>query len=371
MNKKLHIVCLDVPYPADHGGMFDLFYKIVALHKTGTEIILHCFEYGKGEQNELKKYCSEVHYYKRTTGLKGFSFSLPYIVSSRINEELFSRLRADNLPILLEGTHTTYLAYKVLFPGRTILFRLHNIESVYYHHLFKSEDNLSKKIYYGLESRFLRKYEKYLLTNVSYVLPVSKKDAIKITKENSNSKVNCLPVFLPFQEVNILEGIGDYCLYHGNLSIAENVEAVRWLVNNIDRNSVKLIIAGKNPCASLREFLKEKNISLIADPPDTELNHLIQNAQINIILSFNDTGIKLKLLNALFHGRHCVANEAAVPGSEFESFCNIFSSAQQLNHLISDLKNKLLSQTDIETRRNFLLNQFNNQANAEKLNALL
>jgi hypothetical protein len=371
MNKKLHIVCLDVPYPADHGGMFDLFYKIVALQKTGTEIILHCFEYGKGKQDELKKYCCEVHYYKRKTGLKGFSFSLPYIVSSRINKQLFERLQEDNLPILLEGTHTTYLAYKNLFPDRTVLFRLHNIEQIYYHHLFKSETSVIKKNYYRLESWLLTKYERTVFRKVSFILPVSEKDAGKISKEIQKGKVKYLPVFLPFGEVNILQGIGEYCLYHGNLSVAENDKAVRWLANNIDKNSVKLIIAGKNASASLKTFLKNNKISLIANPSNDEMNHLIQNAQINIVLSFNDTGIKIKLLNALFHGRHCVVNEASIPGKEFESLCKVFASPTQLNEIISHLKNKSFNREEIDARTNFLLTHFDNETNAEKLNAIL
>ena len=170
--KKLHIVCLDVPYPADHGGMFDLFYKIVALHKSGTKIILHCFEYGKGEQNELRRYCSEVYYYKRTTGLKGFSFFLPYIVSSRKSKQLVKNLAVDNAPILFEGSHTTYIAYKNLFPGRNLLVRLHNIEQVYYYHLFKAERNFFRKLYYWRESKALKKYEKTVAENASFILPV-------------------------------------------------------------------------------------------------------------------------------------------------------------------------------------------------------
>ena len=48
--KHLHIVCLDVPYPVDYGGVFDLFYKIKALSEAGVKIHLHCFEYGRGQQ---------------------------------------------------------------------------------------------------------------------------------------------------------------------------------------------------------------------------------------------------------------------------------------------------------------------------------
>jgi hypothetical protein len=370
MPKKLHIVCLDVPHPADHGGTFDLFYKIVALHKSGTEIILHCFEYGKGEQEELKEYCTQVYYYKRTIGLKGFSFSLPYIVSSRINKPLFKNLQEDNLPILLEGTHTTYLAYKNLFPDRTVLFRLHNIERIYYHHLSQAENNIFRKIYYGVEARLLKNYEAKAMRNASFILPVSRKDAIKVSLQPQPQLVNYLPVFLPFQEVNIIEGSGSYCLYHGNLSVAENIKAVYWLAGNIDVSLFPLVVAGKNPPSTLTKFLQEKNITLVANPSNEKLLELIQHAHINIILSFNDTGIKLKLLNALFHGRHCIANEAAIPDEEFKNYCDVFLP-HEINKTISTLLNKPFTELEIDSRRKFLLGQFNNEMNAAKLNALL
>lgn len=368
--KKLHIVCHDVPYPADHGGMFDLFYKIVALHKSGVEIILHCFEYGKGEQDELRKYCSEVYYYKRTTGLKGFSFFLPYIVSSRRSKQLLKNLAADNSPVLLEGTHTTYPAHKKIFPDRTLLFRLHNIEQAYYYHLSKSENNFFKRLYFKLESKSLEKYEVKAMRNVSFILPVSKKDAIKVSEQCPGISVNYLPVFLPFQQVRILKGVGHYCLYHGNLSVAENDKAACWLAQNIDASTTSLIVAGKNPLTSLKKLLGQKKITLIADPTDDEIFHLIQNAQINIILSFNDTGIKLKFLNALFHGRHCIANEAAIPDEEFKNHCTVFSP-KQINETISSLINKPFTEKEIDERKKFLLRHFNNDTNSEKLSALL
>ena len=36
----LHIVTLDVPYPADYGGVVDLFYKLQSLHQLGIKIHL-------------------------------------------------------------------------------------------------------------------------------------------------------------------------------------------------------------------------------------------------------------------------------------------------------------------------------------------
>ena len=37
MNKKLYIVCLDAPAPADYGGAIDMYYKIEALAQKGFE----------------------------------------------------------------------------------------------------------------------------------------------------------------------------------------------------------------------------------------------------------------------------------------------------------------------------------------------
>ena len=65
MDKHLHIVCHDVPWPVDHGGYADLFYKIIALYNSGIKIHLHCFTSGRGKAEELNKYCYSVNYYKR------------------------------------------------------------------------------------------------------------------------------------------------------------------------------------------------------------------------------------------------------------------------------------------------------------------
>lgn len=371
MNQKLHIVCFDVPYPADHGGMFDLFYKIVALHRLGVHISLHCFEYGKGQQEELKKYCLEIYYYKRKTGIKGLSPRLPYIVSSRKNKLLIKNLSADNTPILLEGTHCTYILYKNLFPQRTILYRLHNIEQVYYQHLFRNEKAFYfKKIYYWFEGLLLKNYEKQVLKNATSVLPVSQKDAEEIKKTLPNVSLRYTPVFLPFQKLNILKETGNYCLYHGNLSIAENEQAAIWLAENLMEAALPLLIAGRNPSHKLISILSQKNIRLISNPSDDEVMHLIQNAQINIILSFNRTGIKLKLLNALFYGRHCIANDAAIPGPAFKFLCNIADTSKKMKQLISDLKNQPISEVEILKREEFLLGHFDNKRNAQKLSEL-
>ena len=68
MNKTLHVVALNIPWPANYGGVIDIYYKVKALHECGVKIILHCFEYERPHAAELEAICEEVHYYRRRTG---------------------------------------------------------------------------------------------------------------------------------------------------------------------------------------------------------------------------------------------------------------------------------------------------------------
>jgi hypothetical protein len=60
--RKLHIVCHDVPYPPDYGGVFDLYYTIRNLHEQGIKIHLHCFISDRDEQPVLN-ILEQVYYY--------------------------------------------------------------------------------------------------------------------------------------------------------------------------------------------------------------------------------------------------------------------------------------------------------------------
>ncbi|MBC7849972.1 MAG: glycosyltransferase [Chitinophagaceae bacterium] len=368
MEKHLHIVCLDTPYPVDYGGVFDLFYKLVALHSAGIKIHLHCFEYGRGEQPELNKYCEEVHYYKRQQGHKGFSHKLPYIVASRINENLYKRLLENDFPILLEGVHCTHLLNDSRFAKRKIFLRLHNVEFRYYRELARTTKNIIRKFYYLHESRLLKRYEKSI-ANKAILIPVTEQDGSFYRTQFGAKRVMHLPVFLPFADVNAQTGIGCFCLYHGNLSVAENEKAARWLLKEVFNDlHVPLVIAGKNPSATLEKIAAAvPKTCIVANPSWEEMQDMIGKAQINIVPSFNSTGIKLKLLNVLYNGRHCVVNEATVDGSGLSPACHVGSNANGMKSLVTQLYHQPFNDEEIVLRKNLLHGQYNNEINAKRL----
>ena len=367
-DRHLHIITHDVPWPADYGGVIDQFYKIKTLHSAGVKIHLHCFLYNRTPQNELEQYCETVHYYKRQNNITRFSFRLPYIVNSRKSAELISNLKKDNHPVLIEAIHCSYYLYAGNLTNRIVLLRLHNAEFEYYHHLALHETNPFKKIYYKYESKLLKKYEKKIAA-VANIAAVSKQDVQLYQKNFHANAITHLPVFLPYTMAEGKAGKGCYCLYHGNLSINENEEAAIWLLQNVFNNlHIPFVIAGKNPSQKL-SFMAHQHphTCLVANPADKELQDMISKAQINILPSLNHTGIKLKLLNALFNGRHCLVNKAGVDGSGLDSICQVAEDADDFKTAISYLYNIPYTVEDNDQRQDILQHLYSNEKNVEKI----
>jgi hypothetical protein len=371
-NKHLHIVTLDTPWPVNYGGVIDLFYKIKALYEQGVQIHLHCFCKDDKPQTELNKFCVEVNYYSRNTGLKNFSFSIPYIVNSRNSEALLQNLKNDNYPILLEGIHCTYHLFKNNLPNRKIIVRLHNVEFEYYKHLAKNEPNILKRCYYLHESRLLKKYEK-AIANKAKFLAVSEYDVQLYKNEFNAQDIQFLPVFIPQHLAVYNNNVGSYCLYHGNLSINENEKAATWLLKKVFANiDFPLVVAGKNPSKKLVKLAHAKaSTCIIQNPINTDMKDLLTKAQINILPSFNNTGVKLKLINALQTGKHCIVNLVAVQGSGLEDLCHIANNAAAIQQKINLLFKTPVSEQEVNARNTLFEKLYNNAINAKKIIDLL
>ena len=357
-----------MPYPPDYGGVFDLFYKIKSLHTLGIRIHLHCFEFGRGRQPELEKYCSEIHYYPRGKYFWLHFLRIPFIVSSRKTKRLLHQLNENPAPVLLEGIHCTgYLATRQLISGN-IWVRLHNVEYEYYRRLSMSSHSLLKKIYFKYEGLRLKRYERQLAKDARY-LSVSTADSELYKEQFHPRDIRYLPVFLPFKKVNGQAGMGDYCLYHGNLSVPENEKAVELLLQQVFDNSLMpFVIAGKNPGKRLEKLVREHpSARLIANPAETELNELIQKAHIHVLPVFNATGIKIKLLNALYNGRFVITDDATIKETAISSLCIFANGAHQFREAIIAQSKIPFATADIELRRKVLTAEFDNEKNAIEL----
>ena len=361
----LHVIAFDVPYPANYGGVIDVFYRVKALSEAGVKVHLHCFEYGRGEQEILNR-CHEVKYYKRDTSF-GKQLSLtPFIVNSRKSEALVLDLLKDDYPILCEGLHTTAVLLDKRLRNRKVFVRTHNVEHDYYNGLAEVERCGWKRLFYHVEAWKLRRYEP-VLKNAAGIFAISQKDADYFKQFYNN--VTLVPGFSATDSVCSETGRGEYVLYHGNLSVRENEDAAKWLIENVFAElDLHCIVSGLNPSDKLKKLVDTyTNVTLVSNPDDAEMIDLLRQAQVNILVTNQPTGLKLKLLNALYNGRFCLVNSDMVKGTSLDTLCVVADEPKQIIAEIKRLMEEDFTEDDIEERDAQMRQLYDNEVNALKI----
>ncbi|RPD96481.1 glycosyltransferase [Aureibaculum marinum] len=367
MNKSLHIISFDVPYPPNYGGIIDVFYKLKSLYELKIDIYLHTFEFGKGKQDELKKYCKQVYYYKRKPFINSIFSTLPLRVNSRQNERLSENLNCIEAPILFEGLHTTSLLLKTSFSNRKLLVRAHNIEHNYFYGLAKSEKNILKKIIFKIEAFKLQRYEK-ILDKVNSILTISPLEQ-SYFKQKFGDKAFYLPAFHKNNTIKNLSEKGSIILYHGDLRVADNIKAVLYLIDILKEINFPTVFAS----SFKNEFLSKKissysNMQFVIIKDKNHLDDLLKKAHINILPTFQNTGIKLKLINVLFNGRFCLVNSKMVENTGLENLCEIANTKKEFTQKIIELLEKNYTTKNFENRLNSIhLKEFDTKKNAQKI----
>ncbi len=319
-NKPLHIISFDNPFPPDYGGVIDVFFKIKALHKLGHDIYLHCFV-GDEERvlPELESVTSRIWFYKKNRNPL-FMFSvIPFAVKSRFHKDLISNLKSIDAPILFEGLQTTMLLNKIDLDTKKIFLRLHNLESDYFRGTAKSERNPFRKLLYQSEAFKYKKYEK-IISRFKTVFTLSVHEHEWVNAFSGNS------VYVPVFHGNVLEenlsDFGHFSLYHGDLRLADNKKAAGFLIDVFKKMGSKLIIAsGKGEYFINSRIKGASNIEFVKVKNQAELDNLLQKAHINVLVSFQQSGTKLKLVNSLFKSRFCLINKNMVDDPKIMGLC--------------------------------------------------
>ncbi len=364
------MISFNVPLPADYGGVIGVFYHLKALKQLGVEVILHCYQYGgRAAASELEDYAKEVHYYPRDMSLGNLMSSLPFIVRTRKHPALLERLLEDDYPILFEGTHVCKSLSDSRLADRIKIVRMHNVEWQYYKNMASIEKDFKKRMFFEWESRKLKKFETETIKNHADIILAVSPAETEYFKENGFLNVEYVSAFHPNEAVSVLPGKGDYSLFQGDLSVKENQEAAFYLAEKVFSKipEHKLVIAGRQPSKELSEMINRfENVELRRDLSFEEMEGLIKNAQINILVAFQAAGMKLKLLNALYKGRHCLVNSPMVVNTGLDSLCTIRETPETLAKTVKELMETPFQDFEIRERERALNEAFSNVGKARK-----
>ncbi|RQO39436.1 hypothetical protein DBR39_10705 [Chryseobacterium sp. KBW03] len=321
--KELHIISFNYPYPPSYGGIIDVYYKIKSLHDLKVKIYLHCFidQVPETIDPEIKEITENVFFYKKKKNPFLYFSGTPFAAAIRDSKALLQNLEKIKAPILFEGLQTTRII-RFLKSNKTPLYlRHHNNETEYYKGLSLSEKNIFKKVVYKIESLKYTGYQKKLLKRFKTVFCLSEKEYNEVNNYSKNAQL--IHIFHGNQSVKQLDKKGNYFLFHGDLTTADNKKALNETIDLFKTlPQYKLVVASDRASEEVKKKISAvKNINLTPIQTTENLHHLLENAHANILFSYQNSGTKVKLFNTLYNSRFVIINGNITDDPTLMSLC--------------------------------------------------
>lgn len=361
--KSLHFVSMDVPYPPNYGGIIDVFYKLKAFSYFGIEIDLHLFGFNENNVGIFKKYAKNVYFYQIHQKPYYLLQKYPLSVRSRDSKLFYERIKSLKAPIFFESLKTTFILNKYNLDDYPKYLRLHNIEQNYFFGLARSEKNIFKKLLFYIEARKYINYEK-IHHEFDEVFTLSKFE--QDYTEKKFNKGNFIPVFHGNKSFQLLSEKGKFALYHGDLRTSDNRKVVSFLIEVFKEIDYPFVIAS----STKEEWVKSKiqnfnHIKFVRLKDFDHLRELFESTHINISWSFQESGTKLKIINALFNSRFSIINKNVIDDEVISNLCVKVSDKSELINAINELKDQpfIASNEYVNTLEYYL----NNKLNAGKI----
>ena len=131
---------------------------------------------------------------------------------------------------------------------------------------------------------------------------------------------------------------------------------------------IHAITAAHNLCSAA---LDARMMHEVNTPDDEKMFDLIRNAQVNVLVTFQATGLKLKLLNTLYNGRFCLVNEPMIKGTSLELLCETGNSPEELRSKLKELFNREFTLEEANKRAEFLKERYDNWFNGQRMTELI
>ena len=243
---------------------------------------------------------------------------------------------------------------------------MHNVESHYYSFLAKQTNNWWKKLYYRLEVKKLKNHE-INIKGLNGLFCLSQKDCKYFERYYEN--VNYLPVFLEGTfELKSNNKVEKFALYHGNLEVEENIKAVEFLHEVFRTLKWKLVIAGNSEGDHINRIIKNSsNIELEPSPSRERMHSLIESTHLHCLPTFQNTGVKLKLISSLINGKTVLVNNGMISEEYLGEFCEFAEGVEDWQSSINKLMETSIQEGEIRKRRESLLKTYDNLKNAKFL----
>jgi len=242
----------------------------------------------------------------------------------------------------------------VLVPPRidaaSVMFT-HNVEAEIFERHAARATGLWRLVWSG-QSRKMRRFEEATLRRFDSVIAVSKRDAGALTKRYRLPVVEDIDTgvdldFFAFQPPEAAPDPGSdggTLVFTATMSWAANVEGIHFLLDEVwplllrARPTLKAVIIGRNPPASLADKIRERGLDVTLTGFVDDIRPHVARANVYVIPLFVGSGTRIKAFEAMAMGRPVVSTTLGIEGLEVtheEHFLRADSADDFRRHILS------------------------------------
>jgi glycosyltransferase involved in cell wall biosynthesis len=329
-------VCNKPPYPPHDGGSLAMFHLAGSLIKLGHTVTVFTMSTPKhqltAEQEQEFSRLMDVNalYVNTSPGIFGLLGNLilsdkPYnvqrFISRQFETALCKLLQKSSFDLIqLEGLYLA--AYIPAIRENTeavIALRAHNIEYEIWERLAETAHYSFKKIYFRNLAARIKRYEINVLNKYDLLVPITPRD-LDIFKALGNRR----PAFacpagveMPADPTKAEEKMNSL-FFLGSLDWIPNQEGLLWFLKNVfpkirkQYPSLEMHIAGRNATPSMVRKLSIPGVVFHGEVPDA--GEFIRSHRIMVAPCFSGSGMRLKLVEAMSHGRAVITTPIGAEG---------------------------------------------------------
>lgn len=260
----------------------------------------------------------------------GKPYNIERFWSQKYNSEL-KRVISNNFDIIqIEGLSMYhYLPVIRQITSAPVVFRPHNIENLIWSQLAGEERNLFKSLYFRILARRIKKIEKKIINNFDALVAISTSD-LEWFKSHGLERPSLItaPGFKPEEIAEYSDSTQGKVFFIGALDWLPNIFGLNWFIKEVWPMIVNKIpeaeffIAGRNASEKTISGLKGLNIFFVGEVDSSSL--FIKEKTVMVVPLFSGSGIRIKIIEGMSHGKCIVATPKAAEGLDYENKKDIF-----------------------------------------------
>lgn len=310
---NLLFVTSRVPYPPNRGDKVRTFNFLKVLSRNHSITLFSYIgkEKEKKYRKELNKFCDNIYFVKKTRVHHLFAlarglinkkpFQVNYYYFPGEKKKLEKIVRKHNIKIIY--THLIRMAPMIKDLSANKILDYTDAISMEYDRSLPHRKNLIEKLFFSLEAKRTRRYEKKIIHDFDEGWFISREDANNLDLQGEKIKIIPNPI-------RICESKSNYKLFNrlvfvGNMSVPHNISAAQFVADKlmpklIRSFEVEFDIIGAQPAQVIKNLHSKNNTKVLGFVQD--LFEELHKSDIFIAPMFYSAGVQNKVLEAMSIG---------------------------------------------------------------------